>query len=233
MVELFDYQKVFGNWMYCPEFVRLINSGYFKLLIKFIKDNYKENECFPNNTSDIFNVFKTSNYKDIKVVILGDQPFFTKENNGYSFASNNDYSRSVTTNNIRLAVEHYKKNVDFEFDPSLKKWRDQKVLLLNSSLTISKVKENNHRHAWSKFTSAVLNIIIDYNPGVIFALWGERQSKFFLQAIPDKKMIHCYTLLSYSPKSKYLFKKDWSSDCFKKVNAIIEENNGIEEIIKW
>jgi uracil-DNA glycosylase len=233
MKSLFDYQKVFGNWMECPEFVRLINSGYFKLLIKFVKDNYKENECFPVNTSDIFNVFKTSSYKDIKVVILGDKPYYNVESNGYAFASNNQYTCKIGCQNVRNSIENYKKNVEFEFDFSLKKWTNQKVLLLNRSLTISKVKENNHVHAWNKFNAAIINIIIDNNPGVIFALWGKEQSEFLLKAIPDRKLIHCYTLECNNPKSKYLFKKDWSNDCFNKINAIIEENNGIEEIIKW
>lgn len=233
MKELFDYQKVFGNWVNCPEFVNLINSGYFKLLIKFVKDNYKENECFPSDTTDIFKVFKTSSYKDIKVVILGDCPLFSKEGNGYAFGNNSFYNNKIASQNIRNAVEEYQNTIEFEFDYTLKKWANQKVLLLNRSLTISKVKENNHIHAWSKFTSAILNIIIDNNPGVIFCLWGKAQSEFFTEAIPDRKMIHCYTLLANNPKSKFVFKTDWSNDCFNKVNAIIKDNNGIEEIIKW
>ena len=200
---------------------------YFINLKKFIINEYKTKTIYPK-MSEIFNAFIKTPYENVKVVILGQDPYHGEnEAEGLSFSVKIGIAKPPSLINIFSELES-----DLNIKPpnhgSLVSWAEQGVLLLNSSLTV--VKDNPKSHSnkgWEIFTDEVIKIINKKDTPVVFILWGsDARSKKSL--IKNKKHL---IIESAHPSPLSAYRGFFGSKPFSKTNEFLIKNN--IEPINW
>jgi uracil-DNA glycosylase len=138
-----------------------------------VEDEYQNHICFPPKEL-IFSAFNQFDFNDLKVVIIGQDPYHGEnEANGLCFSVNDNVKIPPSLLNIFKEI-----NLDFNtvFLPTsgnLERWAKQGILLLNASLTVRKDLPNSHKHLkWNVFTDAVIKKISEENSNIVFLLWG-------------------------------------------------------------
>lgn len=172
MVKFYEmFVKIHSSWqnILSDEF----EKPYFNLLMKAVEDEYQNYVCFPPKEL-IFSAFNQFDFNDLKVVIIGQDPYHGEgEANGLCFSVNDNVKIPPSLLNIFKEI-----NLDFDtvFLPTsgnLERWAEQGILLLNASLTVRKDLPNSHKHLkWNVFTDAVIKKISDENSNIVFLLWG-------------------------------------------------------------
>jgi uracil-DNA glycosylase len=147
------------------------HKDYFKKLVAFVKSEYKNKTIFPE-ANNIFNALKYTEYDDVKVVILGQDPYHGEgEAHGLAFSVQEGIKNPPSLVNIfnelkaDLNVDRNKGN--------LEDWAKQGVLLLNTALTVEKDKPNSHRNkGWEIFTDKIIEKLNERTKPIVFILWG-------------------------------------------------------------
>jgi len=216
--------KLEKNWRYILE--KEFDKSYFKQLIKFITTEYYKNTCYPQK-EEIFNAFNCCSFDDLKVVIIGQDPYHgIGQANGLCFSVNDEIAIPPSLKNIFKEL-----NTDIEkpipTDGNLISWAKQGVLLLNSSLTVEAHKAGSHqKKGWEKFTDAVIRLISDNKQDVVFLLWGGFAKKKGAKIDKEK---HC-VLLSGHPSPLSANRGYWfGNKHFSKTNKFLK-NKGFVEI---
>ncbi len=148
-----------------------INKKYFNDLSEYIHSEYWVSHCFPEE-NDIFRAFLITPFENVKVVILGQDPYHTPGAAMWLSFSVPDGSRlQPSLRNIFKELESdlgiSRKNTD------LTDWAEQGVLLLNSVLTVRSSEPASHAGKWWEiFTDAVIRILSEKKEGIVFVLWG-------------------------------------------------------------
>ena len=221
----FLFNQVNNEWL--SIFKSEVNKKYFKLIIEELESCAEENILCPI-PKNIFRAFKKTSFSNLKVVIVGQDPYHGRgQANGLSFAVNNDQITPPSLKNIFNEVEK-----DLKKRPNTKKnlesWADQGVLMLNSSLSVKSGKPNSHQNlGWNKFTDKILKHISGNKNNVVFFLWGNfaKQKK---QLIDKNK--HLILSSSHpSPLSSYISFNGCKH--FSKSNKYLKQNNLNE--INW
>jgi|TARA_B110000263_G_C15183887_1_gene452855 uracil-DNA glycosylase len=146
------------------------NKKYFFQLTKFIEDQYETKDCYPDKNL-IFSAFNKCSLSNIKVVIIGQDPYHGPgQANGMCFSVNSETNNPPSLTNIFKEINS-KSNYRSESD--LSDWADQGVLLLNSVLTVEKGYAGSHTDkGWEKFTQNVIKLISEKKQNIVFMLWG-------------------------------------------------------------
>jgi len=154
------------------------NSEYFKSLILFVKEDYINTTCYPKG-SQIFNAFDSCPVSNLKVVIIGQDPYHGKNQaNGLSFSVNKGISHPPSLINIFKEVEADLGHKYREKNGDLSKWAKQGVMLLNSTLTVKEALPGSHQNkGWEIFTNKVIEIISSETNNTVFLLWGSFAKK--------------------------------------------------------
>lgn len=155
-----------------------IEKPYFVDLMQQVEIEYNNHICFPPKEL-IFNAFEKCSFDDLKVVIIGQDPYHGEgEANGLSFSVNDGVKIPPSLKNIFAEIAN---EYDTIFSPTtgnLERWARQGVLLLNATLTVRKDLPNSHKHLkWQLFTDAVIRKISDEKEEVVFMLWGNFAQK--------------------------------------------------------
>ncbi|WP_185859782.1 uracil-DNA glycosylase [Blattabacterium cuenoti] len=154
------------------------DKPYFQKLLKFLRIEYKNYVCFPEK-KNIFSSFNYCSFFKLKVVILGQDPYY-KDNqaDGLSFSVPNGVAFPPSLKNIFIEVNNCFQQKSFPISGSLIFWATQGVLLLNSILTVRKGLPGSHRNkGWEIFTDKIIRIISDKKKHIVFLLWGELAKK--------------------------------------------------------
>ncbi len=144
---------------------------YFQELSKFLSEEYANKTIFPKKTQ-VFSAF-TTNLDDVKVVILGQDPYHTPgAAHGLAFSVPNSEPIPPSLVNIYKEIDsdigHHTNKTGY-----LKNWQDQGVLLLNNVLTVEAHKAGSHRnHGWETFTEATIKYLNETKDHLVFLLWG-------------------------------------------------------------
>ncbi len=144
---------------------------YFQQLLNFLNEEYKQKTIFP----EFNNIFKSlifTDYDDVKVLILGQDPYHgIHQAHGLAFSVYNDQKRPPSLRNI---FKELKTDLDIDrIDNDLSDWASQGVLLLNSILTVEKDAPLSHKDiGWEQFTDSIINSLNKSNKPIIFVLWG-------------------------------------------------------------
>lgn len=191
---------------------------YYKKLRDFLVNEYKSKTVFPD-MYDIFNALNFTAYKDVKVVILGQDPYHgPNQAHGLSFSVKPPIPAPPSLVNIYKELKDdlgcYIPNNGY-----LKKWADQGVLLLNTALTVRSGEANSHRKiGWEIFTDKVIELLNERKDPVIFILWGNN-------AISKEKLItnkwH-YIIKSVHPSPLSASRGFFGSKPFSKVNNLLK-----------
>lgn len=148
-------------------------KDYYKKLMGFLEEEYSSKTIYPNK-DDIFSALKLTSYNDVKVVILGQDPYHgPNQAHGLSFSVKPEVNIPPSLLNIYKEL-----NDDLEcFIPNngyLIDWAKQGVLLLNTVLTVREGNANSHRKkGWEIFTDKVIELLNYRNDPIVFLLWGK------------------------------------------------------------
>lgn len=204
-----------------------LNKEYFQNLINFIKNEYKEKTIYPKQ-SDIFNAFRYTKYKDVKVVILGQDPYHGENQaEGLSFSVKKGIKKPPSLVNIYKEL-YSDLNIPIEEDGSLVHWAEQGVLLLNAVLTVEKDKAASHQgKGWEIFTDEVIKLLNKKDTPIIFILWGNyaRSKKKYIT-----NSIH-YIIESAHPSPLSAHNGFFGSKPFSKTNHFLIKTN--QKPIDW
>ncbi len=148
-------------------------KDYFKNLVEFIKEEYKTQTIYPAG-KNIFNAFEKCSFEEVKVVIIGQDPYHgAGQANGLSFSVSDGIASPPSLVNIfkEIATDLGK---PIPSSGNLERWASQGVLLLNAILTVRAGQAaSHHKKGWEQFTDAVIQSIANEKEGVVFMLWGK------------------------------------------------------------
>ena len=162
---------------------------YFEKLWKEVEDAYENTVCFPPKGL-IFEAFNQCDWNNLKVVIIGQDPYHGMgEAHGLSFSVPDGTRIPPSLRNIFRELNE-DLGVELPIFGSLERWASQGVLLLNAGLTVEKDKANSHKHlAWNVFTDAVIEMINREKTGVVFMLWGNFALKKGVKIDAEKHLV--------------------------------------------
>jgi uracil-DNA glycosylase len=199
---------------------------YYQKLKTIIDERYETTEVYPPKEK-IFNAFSLCKYENLKVVILGQDPYHQKgQAQGLAF------STPANIKNPPSMVNILKEIVDDIgasqcLDGDLTPWAKQGVLLINTVLTVEDSLPNSHQNiGWEIFTDSIIKHISDNVQGVIFLLWGSPAIK--KSKLIDEKKHYILTAPHPSPLSSY--RGFFGCKHFSKTNEILKRL-GKSEII--
>lgn len=195
---------------------------YYIQLMEYINEQYKFHAVYPPHNM-IFNAFKLTEYEDVKVVILGQDPYHGEgQANGLAFSVNEGVTPPPSLKNIFKEIGCDTKNGDLTY------LAKQGVLLLNSVLTVRKGEPNSHKDiGWEIFTQRIIKCLNHRDTPIVFLLWGNYAKKM-KQLITNKSHL-ILTSVHPSPLSaNYGF---FGCNHFKLANDFLEKNNLIP--ISW
>lgn len=199
---------------------------YFKNLLNYINEEYNNKTVYPLK-ENIFKALEYTDYNDIKVVILGQDPYHGEgEAQGLSFSIPNDIRITPSLRNI---FKELKNDLNIErTNTDLTDWAKQGILLLNAILTVCKDTPLSHKDkGWETFTDEIIKKINEREEPVVFILWGN-------YARSKKKLItnkNHYIIESAHPSPLSASRGFFDSKPFSKTNNILISIN--KESIRW
>jgi len=220
--------KIEPSWK--KELADEFEKEYFKSLTEFVKSQYTKfpNSIFPKG-NEIFKAFDACPFDQVKVVILGQDPYPTRGHaHGLCFSVEPDVRPlPKSLNNIYKELE-----TDLGIPPrengDLRHWAEQGVFMLNSVLTVREGEANSHaKKGWEKFTDAVIEKLAQKSEGIVYILWGSKAQEKGKVVNASKNRI--ITSPHPSPLSSY--RGFFGSKPFSQTNEYLK-SIGREEI-KW
>lgn len=147
-------------------------KDYFVRLTQFVREEYATKQIFPPG-HQIFAAFNSTPFHDVKVVILGQDPYHdVGQANGLCFSVNDGIQFPPSLRNIFKEIES---DIGTPVPQSgdLSRWAKQGVLLLNATLTVEAHRAGSHqRHGWEQFTDSVIAHLAEHRDNLVFILWG-------------------------------------------------------------
>lgn len=153
------------------------DKEYYRILRGFLKHEYQEEIIYPN-MYDIYNAFKATSYNDVKIVIIGQDPYVQpNQAHGMCFSVKQGVRIPPSLKNIYKEISE-DLGIPIPRSGYLMPWAKQGVLLLNTILTVREGKPLSHKgYGWEKFTDNVLAKLNARSKPIIFMLWGEPAKK--------------------------------------------------------
>lgn len=153
-------------------------QAYFQAALNHVKNERHAGKTIYPTQENIFNALKLTPFDQVKVVILGQDPYHgPKQAHGLSFSVQHGIEPPPSLKNI---FQELKSDLGLPIPThgNLEKWAQQGVLLLNTSLTVEAGKPQSHGNiGWEKFTDKVIKALNDHKEGVVFLLWGSHAQR--------------------------------------------------------
>lgn len=212
-----------NDWL--EEIGEEFQKSYYKDLYQFVKEEYSTRIIYPP-AEDLFNAFHFTPLNQVKVVILGQDPYHN-ENQAhglcFSVLPNQDIPPSLA--NIYKELQEdlgcYIPNSGY-----LKKWADQGVLLLNTVLTVRAHQAHSHQgKGWEQFTDAVIHAVNQQDRPIVFLLWGRPAQKKESMLTNPKHLI----LKAPHPSPLSAYRGFFGCKHFSQTNQFLQ-NNEVEPI---
>ncbi|MFF3101053.1 uracil-DNA glycosylase [Viridibacillus arvi] len=159
-----DWQRVLSTEFNLPYFLQLQN---------FLENEYATQTIYPPK-SEVWNAFRYTSYDDVKVVILGQDPYHgAGQAHGLSFSVKQGVKHPPSLQNMLKELES-DLGFPIPLDGTLTKWAEQGVLMLNTVLTVREGQAHSHKkQGWEQFTDTVIQKLSDREQPIIFVLWGK------------------------------------------------------------
>ena len=201
---------------------------YYKELYNFVKEEYSTRVIYPP-ADDIFNALHLTPLKEVKVVILGQDPYHNEHQaHGLSFSVLPD-QREIPPSLQNIYKElHDDLGCYIPDNGYLEKWARQGVLMLNTVLTVRAHQANSHQgHGWEQFTDAILEAVNQEDRPIVYLLWGRpAQSKIPMLTNP-KHLI----LKAPHPSPLSAYRGFFGCRHFSQTNAFLESHGAVP--IDW
>lgn len=216
---------IHNNWK--PIIEEAISTSTFQKLCKFLKEEYSNYTVFPTK-ENIWTAFQWTDYEDVKVVILGQDPYHGEgQAHGLSFSVQPQVKIPPSLRNI------YKELKDDLGIPSvnhgyLKSWAEQGVFLLNAVLTVRSGEANSHQgKGWEELTNFAISSLNEREEPIVFILWGASARKKEVLIDTDKH----YVITSAHPSPLSAYRGFFGSKPFSKTNELLKASG--QEPINW
>lgn len=217
-------KELFGGCFMLDRLKEEMKKDYYKKLVLFLKKEYEKHTIYPPR-EEVFNAFRLTPYENIKVVILGQDPYHNGVAHGLAFSVKHGVEIPPSLKNIFLELKN-DCNCYIPNHGCLEKWAKQGVLLLNTVLTVRAGIPNSHKGiGWEIFTDEVIKIINDKETPVVFILWGSH-AKAKKKLITNKKHL---VLQSAHPSPMAAYYGFFGSRPFSATNDFLIKN-GMEPI---
>ena len=204
-----------------PEF----SKPYYKKLYQTVNEEYRTHQIFPP-ADDIFNAFALTPLHEVKVVILGQDPYHVEgQAHGLCFSVKPDVEIPPSLVNIYKELQD-DCGCEIPNNGYLTKWAKQGVLLLNTVLTVRAHQANSHRGiGWEEFTDAAIRVLNEQDRPMVFILWGRpAQMKKSMLTNPNHLIIE-----SPHPSPLSAYRGFFGSRPFSRTNKYLKEH-GLKEI---
>lgn len=212
-----------GSWEIAmkPEF----SKPYYRKLFQTVNQEYRTRTIYPP-AEDIFNAFHFTPLDQVKVVILGQDPYHEPgQAHGLSFSVKPGIEIPPSLVNIYQEL-HDDLGCYIPDNGYLVKWAKQGVMMLNTVLTVRAHQANSHRNiGWEEFTDAAIRVLADQDRPMVFILWGRPAQRKAEMIYNPKHLV----LKSPHPSPLSAYRGFFGSRPFSKTNRYLEEN-GIEPI---
>lgn len=198
---------------------------YYLNLRKFLVQEYKTQTIYPN-MSDIFNALKYTDYKDVKVVMLGQDPYHQpNQAHGLCFSVKKGVKAPPSLQNMYKEI-YAEYGYPIPDHGELTYWAEQGVLMLNTVLTVRESQPNSHKGmGWEVFTDNIISLLNQRPDPMVFLLWGAN-------ARAKKKIItnpNHLVLESAHPSPLSAYNGFFGNNHFKKANQFLK-SKGLREI---
>lgn len=214
-----------NDWL--PDLGEEFKKPYYKNLYEFVKKEYNTTQIFPNS-DDIFNAFHLTPLGEVKVVIIGQDPYHEPgQAHGLCFSVKPGVDIPPSLDNIYKEL-HDDLGCYIPNNGYLVKWAEQGVLLLNTVLTVRAHRANSHRgQGWEEFTDAAIRALNKQDRPIVFILWGKpAQTKMSMLNNPNHLI-----LMAPHPSPLSAYRGFFGSRPFSKTNAFLESKG--ESPIDW
>ena len=204
-----------------PEF----SKPYYKNLYQTVNEEYRTHQIFPP-ADDIFNAFALTPLHEVKVVILGQDPYHGEgQAHGLCFSVKPDVEIPPSLVNIYKELQD-DCGCEIPNNGYLTKWAKQGVLLLNTVMTVRAHQANSHRGiGWEEFTDAAIRVLNEQDRPMVFILWGRpAQMKKSMLTNPNHLIIE-----SPHPSPLSAYRGFFGSRPFSRTNKYLKEH-GLKEI---
>ena len=200
-------------------------KDYFLKIMDFIDNEYSLKTIYPPY-DDIFNAFKFTPLSDVKVVILGQDPYHEEgQAHGLAFSTPDGRPIPRSLKNIFKEINS-EYNYPIPESGCLEGWANQGVFLLNTVLTVEEGNANSHsKCGWQTFTDKVIDILNEQTQPIVFMLWGKQaEKKRELLTNPNHLVLVTSHPSPFSARRGFL-----GCNHFKMANEFLSEN-GLDEI---
>ena len=196
-----------------------MEKDYYKRLREFLIEEYKTRTIYPE-MDDIYNALRYTDYRDVKVMLLGQDPYHGRNQaHGFAFSVQEDVRIPPSLLNIYKEL-----NNDLGYPipnhGNLKKWADEGVLLLNAVFTVREGEPNSHKgQGWERLTDRIIELVNEKEEPVVFILWGGNARK-------KKKLIDTskhFVVESVHPSPLSSYRGFFGSKPFSKTNDFLEK----------
>lgn len=204
-----------------------LKKPYMQSLLVFLKSENEKGKIIYPKQEEIFAAFNTTKFQDVKVVILGQDPYHGENQaHGLSFSVRPEVRLPPSLQNI---YKELKTDVGGEpANGSLVTWAEQGVLLLNTVLTVEQGKAgSHHKQGWEHFTDKVIEVLNREKKNLVFILWGAPAQKKAAQVDATKHLL----IKSVHPSPLSAYRGFFGSKPFSKTNDYLREHN-LDEI-RW
>lgn len=194
---------------------------YFKDLIKFVDSEYETKTIYPPKEK-IFAAFDSTPFDQVKVVILGQDPYHgPNQANGLSFSVNEGIKLPPSLQNIYKELNADLGN-EISISGDLSDWAKQGVLLLNATLTVEASKAGSHqKKGWEEFTDQVISSLAENRTDLVFILWGSYAQKKGKKIDRTKHFV----IETAHPSPLSVYRGFWDSKPFSKTNDYLKSKN--------
>ncbi|MBT29516.1 MAG: uracil-DNA glycosylase [Thalassobius sp.] len=202
-------------------------KDYFKKLTEFIKEDIQNHTIYPPGKL-IFNAFDKCSFDDVKVVIIGQDPYHGEgQANGLCFSVNDGIRFPPSLKNIFKEIQS-DLGKPMPESGNLERWASQGVLLLNATLTVRKKDAGSHqKKGWEEFTDAVITKVSEKKENIVFILWGAYAQKKGSVIAKEKH----YVLESAHPSPFSADRGFFGNKHFSKTNEYLKKMG--KEPIDW
>ncbi|MBD5478181.1 MAG: uracil-DNA glycosylase [Lachnospiraceae bacterium] len=215
-----------NDWL--PAIQGEFRKPYYKDLFQFVKDEYSRTVIYPPS-EDIFNALHLTPLGEVKVLILGQDPYHN-ENQAHGLSFSVPLSQKEIPPSLQNIYQELHDDLGCEIPDNgyLEKWAKQGVLLLNTVLTVRAHQANSHKgHGWEQFTDAIIQAVNEQDRPIVYLLWGKpAQSKMPMLTNP-KHLI----LQAPHPSPLSAYRGFFGCKHFSRANAFLEANG--ESPIDW
>lgn len=206
-----------------------IEKTYYTKLRQFVADEYSTETIYPP-INDILNAFYTTAYHDVKVVILGQDPYHgPNQAHGLSFSVMPGIPHPPSLRNMLKELQD-DLGCPIPQNGTLTKWAQQGVMLLNTVLTVRAGQANSHKEqGWEQFTDAVIDKLASRDKPIIFVLWGKpaQRKKLLIRKYSTPHLI----LEAPHPSPLSAYRGFFGSKPYSKINTQLVEWG--EQPIDW